>query len=61
VLVIAGRRDEKMPQGAGEHLARMLGRAGAAVEMAMVDSGHDLTPQDFGAGKSWFGRVLGLV
>jgi phospholipase/carboxylesterase len=58
VLLIAGQRDEKMPQGAGEYLARLLGRAGAAVEMAMADAGHDLTPQDFTAGKIWFGRVL---
>jgi len=28
------------------------------VEMAMADAGHDLTPQDFAAGKIWFGRVL---
>ena len=58
VLLIAGQRDEKMPLGAGEHLARLLGKAGAAVEMAMADSGHDLTPQDFAAGKMWFGKVL---
>ncbi len=58
VLVLSGLKDEKMPQGSGEHLARLLGRAGAAVEMGMVDAGHDLTPSDFGAGKSWFGRVI---
>jgi phospholipase/carboxylesterase len=58
VLVIAGQKDEKMPQGAGEYLARLLGKAGAAVEMAMADAGHDLTPQDFAAGKAWFGGVL---
>jgi len=58
VLVLSGQKDEKMPQGAGEHLARLLGRAGAAVEMAMVDAGHDLTPQDFAAGKSWLSGVL---
>jgi predicted esterase len=59
VLVIAGQRDEKMPQGASEHLARLLGRAGAAVEMAMLDAEHELTPQDFALGKSWFGKALG--
>lgn len=58
VLVIAGQKDEKMPQGAGEHLARLLGRAGARVEMALADAGHDLTPQDFSAGKTWFAKVL---
>jgi len=58
VLVIAGQQDDKMPAGAGEHLARLLGRAGAAVEMAMLDAGHELTPQDFSLGKNWFTKVL---
>ena len=58
VLVIAGARDEKMPAGASEDLARLLGRAGAAVEMAMLDAGHGLTPQDFFLGKNWFTKVL---
>ena len=58
VLVVAGARDEKMPPGSSEHLARMLGRAGAAVEMAMLDAEHGLTPQDFYLGKQWFSKVL---
>ena len=58
VLVLSGLRDEKMPQGSGESLARLLGKAGASVEMGMVDAGHDLTPQDFGAGKTWLGKVI---
>ena len=58
VLVIAGARDEKMPAGSSEHLARLLGRAGAAVEMAMLDAEHGLTPQDFSLGKQWFSKVL---
>ena len=57
-LVIAGAQDEKMPAGSSEILARQLGRAGAAVEMAMLDTGHDLTPQDFSLGKSWFTKIL---
>lgn len=60
VLVIAGDHDEKMPAGSSEKLARQLGRAGAAVEMAMLDSGHELTPQDFSLGKSWFAKVLSV-
>jgi phospholipase/carboxylesterase len=58
VLVIAGQHDEKMPAGASEHIARLLGRAGAAVEMAMLDAEHELTPQDFSLGQSWFKKVL---
>jgi predicted esterase len=57
-LVIAGQSDDMMPQGASEHLARLLGRAGAAVEMAVLDSGHGLTPQDFSLGKRWFEKIL---
>jgi predicted esterase len=58
VLVIAGQHDERMPAGTSEHIARLLGRAGAAVEMAMLDAGHELTPQDFSIGQSWFKKVL---
>ncbi len=58
VLVIAGARDERMPADSSEHLARLLGRAGATVEMAMLDAEHGLTPQDFSLGKQWFSKVL---
>jgi predicted esterase len=58
VLVIAGQRDDKMPEGASEHLARLLGRAGAAVDMAMIDADHGLTPQDFSVGKNWLAKIL---
>jgi predicted esterase len=59
VMVIAGQHDDRMPPGAGEHLARLLGRAGASVELGIADAGHELTPPDFAAGKGWFTRVLG--
>lgn len=58
VLVIAGQHDDKMPPGAGEQLARLLGRAGAAVDMGMADAGHELTPQDFAAGKTWLSKTI---
>lgn len=58
VLMIAGEHDDKMPAGEAEQLARLLGKAGAAVEMAMLDAGHELTPQDFSLGKSWFTKTL---
>jgi predicted esterase len=59
VMVIAGEHDDKMPPGAGEDLARLLGRAGASVELGIADAGHELTPRDFAAGKGWFSRVSG--
>jgi len=59
VMLIAGQHDDKMPRGAGEDLARLLGRAGASVEFGIADAGHELTPRDFTAGKGWFSRVLG--
>ncbi len=58
-LVIAGDHDEKMPPGAAEHLARLLGRAGATVDLGIADAGHELTPQDFAAGKNWFTALIG--
>ena len=58
VLVIGGARDEKMPAGSSEQLARQLGRAGAAVQMGLLDAEHGLTPQDFSIGKSWFTETL---
>lgn len=59
VMVIAGDHDEKMPPGAAEHLARLLGRAGATVDLGIADAGHELTPRDFAAGKNWFTALLG--
>src|SRR6185312_13020840 len=59
VMLLAGEHDDKMPAGAGEHLARLLVRAGASVEFGIADAGHDLTPRDFAAGKGWFTKVLG--
>ncbi|HXE64761.1 MAG TPA: alpha/beta hydrolase [Bryobacteraceae bacterium] len=58
VMVIAGQHDDKMPPGAAEHLARLLGRAGAAVDLGIADAGHELTPHDFAAGKGWFTKLL---
>jgi predicted esterase len=59
VMVIAGEHDDKMPPGAAEHLARLLGRAGATVDLGIADAGHELTPRDFAAGKNWFTALLG--
>jgi predicted esterase len=59
VMLIAGQLDDRMPPGAGEDLARLLGRAGAAVDLGIVNAGHELTPHDFAAGKGWFTTILG--
>ncbi|HVW11132.1 MAG TPA: alpha/beta hydrolase [Bryobacteraceae bacterium] len=59
VMVIAGEHDEKMPPGAAEQLARLLGRAGAAVDLGIADAGHELTPHDFAAGKACFTKLMG--
>jgi phospholipase/carboxylesterase len=59
VLIVAGKSDEIISAAEAETLARQLTEAGAAVDFAIQDdAGHDLTPQDFLAGKKWFGQLL---
>jgi predicted esterase len=58
ILIVAGKSDTIIPPGESEALARLLTHAGAAVDFALQDAGHDLTPQDFALGKKWFGHCL---
>jgi len=57
VLIIAGQHDRIAPAGDAETLAGMLSSAGSAVDFAIQDAGHDLTPQDFAMGKEWFAQL----
>ena len=54
-VLISGGNDD--PQGA-EDLGRLLSSAGAHVDIAIQNAGHDLTPADFSLGKQWFARLL---
>jgi phospholipase/carboxylesterase len=58
VLLIAGDQDETMQPGEAEKLGRLLAEAGAAVDFALQEAGHELTPQDFSLVKRWLAERL---
>jgi phospholipase/carboxylesterase len=58
VLLVAGNQDSTMEGGEPEKLGRMLAEAGAAVDFAMQEAGHELTPQDFSLVKRWLAERL---
>ena len=58
VLISAGQHDELIPPEGAQELAELLTRAGARVDLAMQNAGHDLTPADFSLAKQWFARVM---
>jgi predicted esterase len=59
VLISAGQHDELIPPEGAQELAELLSRAGARVDLAIQNAGHELTPADFSLAKQWFGRVMG--
>ena len=59
VLISAGQSDHLIPPEDAESLAKLLTNAGARVDLAIQNAGHDLTPADFSLAKQWFGKVLG--
>jgi phospholipase/carboxylesterase len=58
VLISAGQTDQLIPPSAAEALGKLLTTAGAHVDLAIQNAGHDLTPADFSLGKQWFGKLL---
>ena len=60
VLMLAGKRDPIISPALTEKLAGVLSQAGARVEVQWREAGHELTPQDFQAGKQWLGEFLQL-
>ena len=58
LLIAAGGSDPAISVADSESLARLLSSAGAAVDLAVADSDHQLTPQDFGAAKRWFAALM---
>ncbi len=58
VLISAGQHDHIIPASAAEALADLLTRAGAHVDIAIQNAGHDLTPADFSLAKQWFSRFI---
>jgi phospholipase/carboxylesterase len=59
VLISAGQHDDLIPPEGAQELAELLTHAGARVDLAVQNAGHDLTPADFSLAKQWFSRVLG--
>jgi predicted esterase len=58
VLISAGQTDHLIPPIAAEALGQLLTTAGAHVDLAIQNAGHDLTPADFSLAKQWFGKLL---
>jgi phospholipase/carboxylesterase len=58
VLISAGQHDDLIPAEGAQELAELLTDAGARVDLAVQNAGHDLTPADFSLAKQWFGRVI---
>jgi phospholipase/carboxylesterase len=58
VLISAGQTDHLIPPSAAEGLGQILTNAGAHVDLAIQNAGHDLTPADFSLAKQWFGKSL---
>lgn len=58
VLISAGQTDHLIPPSAAESLGELLANAGANVDLAIQNAGHDLTPADFSLAKQWFGKLL---
>lgn len=55
VQIHAGQTDPLVPPPQSAALAKLLGEAGASVELRWITGGHALTREDVDAGKSWFG------
>ena len=58
VLISAGQTDHLIPPSAAEALGQLLTNAGAHVDVAIQNAGHDLTPADFSLAKQWFAKLL---
>jgi predicted esterase/catechol 2,3-dioxygenase-like lactoylglutathione lyase family enzyme len=53
VLILKGKRDRIIPGESTDRLARVLRDAGAAVELAEFDAGHELTRADLETAAGW--------
>src|SRR5665213_1244167 len=58
VLISAGQADHLIPPEGAEALGKLRTEAGAHVDLAIQNAGHDLTPADFSLTKQWFQRLL---
>ena len=56
VLLAEGRFDPMIPARQAQRLEELFRAAGADVEVAWQEAGHQLTPKDIRAAESWFAR-----
>ena len=59
VLISASQTDHLITTEDAEALATLLTNAGARVDLAIQNAGHDLTPADFSLAKQWFSKLVG--
>ncbi|HEV2754733.1 MAG TPA: alpha/beta hydrolase [Actinomycetota bacterium] len=57
VLLTGGMRDPMIPRDQTEELARMLGEAGADVELELAPGGHELTQDEVEKVHRWIARL----
>jgi phospholipase/carboxylesterase/glyoxalase family protein len=58
VFMASGRRDQMIPPDNSQHLADILGEAGADVDLRWHDTGHGLTYEEVGEAKEWLAGTL---
>ena len=58
VLISAGQSGSYYSREDAEALGKLLTKAGAHVDLAIQNAGHELTPADFSLAKQWFTRLL---
>ena len=58
VFMAAGRADRMIPPDNAQHLADILGEAGADVDLRWRDTGHPLTYEEVNEAKRWLAGIL---
>jgi glyoxalase family protein len=61
VLVLAGRADPIVPEAQPGNLARLLGGAGARVELEWLRTGHQITPEEPPMIAAWLRRQVAAL
>jgi predicted esterase len=61
ILISNGKNDPTIPVEETERLARLLHRAGAAVEVHWQPAGHELMPSDFNVARAWLDAARAAI
>ena len=57
VLVIAGKKDATVPPSRADEVPSLLRSAGAEVQLAWVDAGHEFSAEDAETSAAWLARL----